>query len=396
MDKTLDTLNFYFRTLVVISASVLTLAVGQIVAKSNRTNDQAQIAKTADIAFTQFSGDIRARATASYRKMFLSAIARASPAVKEAVAQVQFTPVMVTVRQRSDGAGLQALNLPLKTSVQAATLFQLAQLFGWPDPIGSYPDVGFRPEVIRSLIDEIEGDEFRSLLYGGDLLIVIAPPLGRGEPCELYLESPKWAAARQPRRLRVTCELLDDPIDISDNVAGFVPSAPLAAAFEPGILMLTPEAAIAHLTEQDKAARDKPEPVDLGGPKVDPKLALQIAPLLLVILLLLMMGPMRTAARLAKHEPLDGGFWFGQFLGLPAWVIFTPFVVLPAGAAFASAGLAHTFNHPGAEAVIAGLVVLALAAALFGLNVHEARAWRVRMDKALPVQSDHAALDTSS
>ena len=111
MDKTLDTLNFYFRTLVVISATILVLALGQIVTKSNRTNDQAQIAKAADTALTQLSGDIRARATADYRKMFLGANLRASPAVKAAIAQAQFTPVMVTGRHRSGGAGSYIQNI---------------------------------------------------------------------------------------------------------------------------------------------------------------------------------------------------------------------------------------------------------------------------------------------
>jgi hypothetical protein len=399
VEKTLDTLNFYFRTLVVISATVLVLAIGQIVAKSNQTNNQIQIAKAADTAYRQLSGDIQARATATYRKMFLDALAHASPSVKAVIGQTQFSPVAVEVRQRSAGAQSQPVVLPLRTNAQAAALSQMSQLFGWPDAVGGYPNVVFDPEVARDLTEGIEAsDEFRPLLHGGDLMVVIAPPRDRSKTCQLYFESAKWDATRQPRMWPdVPCEIQGNPVDVTENVAAFAASAPFAPAFDPGMLVLTPEAAAAVLTEQAKATPDKPEPVDLGGPKVDPKLALQIAPLLLVILLLLMVGPMRTAARLSEHEPIEGGFWFGQFLGLPALVIFAPLVVLPAAAAFCSAGIGDLFGHPLIEARAAAAVVATLAVGIFILNVCDARAWKVRVENAGPVNTnDRAALASMS
>jgi len=107
MDKTLEALNLYFKTLIVISATILVVAIGRITAESHRVDYQISSLDRMDTAYKQLSGAIRADATAKYRQMFLDAVPSAGRDLRTSLERMEFVPVVFQARQSPVGLGVE-------------------------------------------------------------------------------------------------------------------------------------------------------------------------------------------------------------------------------------------------------------------------------------------------
>lgn len=376
MDKTLDALNLYFKTLIVISATILVVAAGQIAAESNRVDDQISALNQMDTAYKQLSVTISADATTKYQQMFLDAVPSAQRDLRTSLNRMEFIPVAVQARQSTVGP---ELTLPLVTKRQPVSIWQMTQLFGWSYVTANYPSIVFTPENVRNLLKRVEADA-HPLLQSGDLLVVVIPPEpGSGGLCSLAFESDTWD--RQPFIPTLPCEV-KGLVDVAPNLAKFIPSTIPVAMIDGRLVGLTPVDAVAKL---QKSASSPPsqDTVDFGGPKLDAKLALQVGPFLIVVLLLLMVGLQSTVKLLSQRNPNDGngGFWFGQFLGLTGLVMFVPIVLLPTAASLIAAGRGNLLglNDRTWEAVTAAVFTLVLATIVYLSNRRAARDWESRL-----------------
>jgi len=86
---------------------------------------------------------------------------------------------------------------------------------------------------------------------------------------------------------------------------------------------------------ESKALGDK---FDFFGLKFPVTGICNIGSILVIVLLVMMLSSTQTSKKLPLKDPADAGFWFGQFLGLSAWLTFGSFIVLP----FAAIGVAQT------------------------------------------------------
>ncbi len=137
------------------------------------------------------------------------------------------------------------------------------------------------------------------------------------------------------------------------------------------------------------AAETTEEKIDLLGAKLGAVAILNIGPLILIVLLLMMLGQMRVATYAPDKDPAENASWFGQFLGVPAFITFPILVLFPTLAT--AQALDSTYRAPpGSEqlpwwsllllwqqkAFVGGtIVVFVLSAGLFFCNVAAARKW---------------------
>lgn len=408
MDKTLESLNFYFRTLILISATVLVVAIGRI----NSTTDYLMEAdfglERINSSFRQMKGSIQAKATARYRQAFLGALRQSPPALTAALDRAAFIPKFIYVKRRTEL--LWDESRAFDVDMSDPLLLSLSQLTGWNQPIdssffeslGYYPEYSFTPENIREATKQLVDEVWRPLLDADDLVIELGPPFFGGDgSCQLKFSSEKWAQKRFPLFKWIPCTQLNLPVDVSTEVQALqlVISQSAWRGGEPlrsdivDLLGMTLTRAKAELDIRKQSAAKGADSVDFGGPKMDATMALEAAPVLIIILLLMMNGPLQTLSRLTQREPTEGGFWFGQFLGFPRVVIFLPFVILPAAAVFISVVLIVEGNHlegrlgvvKGVVGLVAGVITLVLAFILFAANVRAAESWQRRVIEAATV-----------
>jgi len=272
--------------------------------------------------------------------------------------------------------------LPLATKRQAVGIWQITQLFGWYNASADYPSVAFAPEDVRNLLNQIESDaQLRPLLENRDLVAVVVPLPGTAGSCSLEFESETWDRSRQPLHATLPCKAKGS-VDVSQNIAAFIPYTLPGTMIDQTLVTLTPADAVARLKQEAAKSVPSQDTVDFGGPKLDAKLALQVGPFLIVILLLLMVGLQSTGNLLIERDPKDGGFWFGPFLGFAGLAMIVAIVVLPTAASFVAAGEGNLLGlrDPTVEAFAAGIITLVLAIFVYGSNLSAARAWKRRLN----------------
>ncbi|MGH7061028.1 MAG: hypothetical protein ACREFH_11610, partial [Stellaceae bacterium] len=176
--STLDALTTLYRLLVLVSATVLAIAVYYEPDPYPFTTASATV-KRVTTAYLEFVGEVRANATATYRSQILPLVADRQLA-QALVKKAQFLPYSVTIFDESQR--LERLfpigdpNILLSWVLFMSTPKLSSNLSPYPQR-GTYPIFTLDGEQLRDIIHKIvEDPDLQSLYSSDDLMIYVIPP----------------------------------------------------------------------------------------------------------------------------------------------------------------------------------------------------------------------------
>lgn len=391
MSKTLEALSTFYRLLILVAATVLTVAIyyQPVPYRFSRALEKVnQIEKT----YSQVIGELKANATDKYRDRLLRASSGRSKSPHALTTTAQFMPSQLKI---IDEQGVERV---LNIENQEISLNDLLYVVAG-NLRGSYSLALFDKDAINRFFKSAADDRILSPLYAADDLTIYVqlPVASDPDVCVLSFRSDKWEQrSRLPRYLPIGCRIETEQ-DVSDVLRAssintwqsdaVMPSVPYNLASLPHRLARDKIAALATAETQD-------EKVELLGPKLTIVGLLNVGPILIITILFLMLGQTRTIYLLPEKEPAEGGVWFGQFLGWPVLTAFAVLCLLPvlATATALSAGYARPYDLPdnlswwapkmlwSQRWFISGtLVVTILSFWLLVANVRASWAWRARL-----------------
>lgn len=402
MEKTLDTLVLLNRTLLLAAATIL-LIVGGALRQSDESSDlrwrKAQVAQLT-AAFQRFKGDSAELYGTAYRPLFAAALKGQPPALQRAFARAEYRPLFLLVggqRFAFAAPGWSAEPLALLVSLAASAPSGSPEMRAalFPAPELEREDLG------RALAAAQRNSIYARYLSAADLVVVLLPE-GEGR-CRLLFTAESLGDSLSARSLPVRCGE-GKGVPAGDVLWAFANSTnpsvlggtgadqPPAEAVADLLYRPWPEA-LARVDAAAEAAGKRVDDgstaaVELAGVSADRSLAMLVAPVLLVAVLLMMAVSTSVAARLQAYEPLEGGFWWAQFLGRTAWL--SPLVTLLLTLAAILLGTMFSLNGrlpgPGPLRIACGLMLAAIL--LYGevmlVNRQMALQWQRRMAGVRP------------
>jgi hypothetical protein len=269
--KTLETLSTFYRVLILVSATVLTIAVyyQPIPYQFSRALERV---KQVEESYSQLIGELKANATDKYRKQFLEIIADRPKLQKEVVTKANFFPSWIKI---TDDRGIAQI---LDISDPKITLNVLLYL-SRSNLSGSYAIPEFDGATLRKFFDTVVKDDsdLYPLYAADDLTIYVNPPITGGSGiCWLSFRSQTGA-----HYLQVNCNSQTEQ-DVSEALRDFSIGSwqhkPENIYMPENLLGLSHQ--LAHEKIDALAAKEsKEEKVDFLGPKLTIRGILNVGPL---------------------------------------------------------------------------------------------------------------------